>query len=74
MKNSYRKLICRRCRNQLQKSENPSRIELHKNAFACLFDSESSCCVASKDSDYLASVETSIDDDDDDDDNDKIKE
>jgi len=58
MKNSYGKLICPRCRNQLAKSDDLSRVELHNDAFACLFGSESPCCMESEDLDYLPSVET----------------
>ena len=58
-KGTYGKIICPRCRNELPESEKSSYIELHKDAFACLFDGECSYCTRSEDFDYFPTMETS---------------
>ncbi len=42
LKGTYGKFICPRCRNELARSEDVSNMELHKEAFACLFYDECS--------------------------------
>ncbi len=45
LKNSYGKLICRNCRLEVSKKTDATREKLHNDAFQCLFDPESVCCV-----------------------------
>ena len=56
LKNSYGKLICRNCRTEVSKKTEATREKLLSDAFRCLFDPESVCCVEDsmddKDLDY----------------------
>ena len=57
VRNSYGKLICRDCREKISKQVNVNSEELHKEAFECVFDEDSICCVDDlmndKDLDYV---------------------
>lgn len=62
LKNTYGKFICPRCRNELAENDNVSNMELHKDAFACLFDGKCTYCLGNEDFDYFPTMETSNDD------------
>ena len=65
LKNSYGKLICRRCRGEVSNKNDITREELYYNACECLFDPESVCCMEDsmedKDLDYQPPVNFLID-------------
>ena len=65
LKNSYGKLICPECRMKVSKSAEPTRGKLHGDAFECLFNPESVCCVGNdmddQDPDYQPPFDPSID-------------
>ena len=65
LKNSYGKLICRRCRGEISNKNDITREELYYNACECLFDPESVCCMEDsmedKDLDYQPPVDILID-------------
>jgi hypothetical protein len=56
LKNSYGRLICRNCRTEVSNKTELGKENLHNDAFECLFDPESICCVKDaqegKDPDY----------------------
>ena len=64
LKDSYGKLICRNCRTEVSKKTEAIREKLHSDAFECLFDPESVCCVEDsmddKDLDYQPLFDPSI--------------
>ena len=45
VKNSYGRLICRQCRTEVSKGTDATREMLHNDAFECLLDPESECCI-----------------------------
>ena len=64
LKNSYGKFSCKRCQTEISKRTEATREQLHNDAFECLFDPESVCCVEDsiedKDLDYQQPFDPSI--------------
>jgi len=64
LRNSYGKLICRKCRTEVLNKTEKAREQLHDDAFECLLDSESVCCLEDsmedKDLDYQPPFDLSI--------------
>ena len=64
LKNSYGKLICRKCCTEVSKKTEATSEKLHCDSFERLFDPESVCCVEDsmddKDLDYQPPFDPSI--------------